>query len=401
MTLLISLLLDRWLSDMQDKLTLPIEGAEGNTFLKRQYQEALARDGTEDGGLSSPGAVVATNVGSIQGDPAESQPLLSGDDGHMIEPPYTKLALSPDMKQFMRDISDPNGCCTGKSCRKHGLPNKHRLLFGRCLARFGQGPHFVLFLIRLVMMLSAIYFVILVNFMGETITKVLTESLDSHIPEWVAYVVAIIPCPFGMFVFPFDLIAKWCAVCKIEQMCDEENVKNVLQTMRDRRVVAAIKMIGAMGEARRIEMAGKEETQVLKVPVPTTPLEKTLAAERKRNNRMMFDTFDSSEDGQLDKEEFRRLMEAVGTYIEEDALERMITEIELMTGGGDAGDGEISFEEFNNYMEARAAAGESSEERTAFLFSLFDQDGDGDISSAAHPPPPLFPRPPVLCADTG
>jgi len=39
---------------------------------------------------------------------------------------------------------------------------------------------------------------------------------------------------------------------------DEENVKGVLETMRDRRVVAAIKMIGALADARRIEQAGAE-----------------------------------------------------------------------------------------------------------------------------------------------
>jgi|EP01046_Picozoa_sp_COSAG06_P019609 Ca2+-binding EF-hand superfamily protein len=32
------------------------------------------------------------------------------------------------------------------------------------------------------------------------------------------------------------------------------------------------------------------------------------------------------------------------------------------------------------YDQARAAAEETSEERMEFLFSLFDQDGDGDIS---------------------
>ena len=31
-------------------------------------------------------------------------------------------------------------------------------------------------------------------------------------------------------------------------------------------------------------------------------------------------------------------------------------------------------------LQARAAAEESSEDRMKFLFSLFDQDGDGDIS---------------------
>ena len=76
-----------------------------------------------------------------------------------------------------------------------------------------------------------------------------------------------------------------------------------------------------------------------------------------------------------------RLMEAIGTSLDASQVESMIQEIELMTDGGDdAGDGEISFEEFHNYMEARAAAEETSEDRMKFLFSLFDQDGDGDIS---------------------
>ena len=45
-------------------------------------------------------------------------------------------------------------------------------------------------------------------------------------------------------------------------------------------------------------------------------------------------------------------MEAVGTKLTSSQIENMITEIELMTDDADdAGDGEISFEEFHNYME--------------------------------------------------
>ena len=150
------------------------------------------------------------------------------------------------------------------------------------------------------------------------------------------------------------MVALWCTVCKVEQLADEENVKEVLDTMRDRRVVAAIKMIGSLAEARRLEEANREgeAKKVLKVPVHTTPLEKTLEQERKRNNKVMFDTFDTSGDGQLDPDEFKRLMEAIGTKLDASAIDSMITEIELMTDDGEgAGDGEISFEEFHNYME--------------------------------------------------
>jgi len=265
---------------------------------------------------------------------------------------------------------------SGQSCRKHGLPSKHRLLFGKTLARFGQGPHFVLFLVRYVMLLTAIHLAMLVVFVASIILNHL------EVP-WVWIIIAALPAPYGMFVRPANMVSLWCTVCKIEQLADEENVKEVLDTMRDRRVVAAIKMIGSLAEARRLEEANKdgEAKRILKVPVHTTPLEKTLEQERKRNNKVMFDTFDTSGDGQLDQDEFKRLMEAIGTKLDASAVENMITEIELMTDDGDgAGDGEISFEEFHNYMEARAAAEESSEDRMKFLFSLFDQDGDGDIS---------------------
>lgn len=344
-----SLVLSWWMYGMQEQLTIPISGEKGCIFLLRQYNEARAKEGGENT-LSSPPTSIS-QAGSIQG--GETAPLMGDaiDRSHsevaIIEPSYSTSDLNEDMKQFMRDISDPNNCCSGRSCRKHGLPNKHRLLFGKFLARFGQGPHFVMFLVRYVMLLTAIHLAMLVVFLAGIMLEHMTLP-------WVWIVVAALPAPYGMFIRPAHMVALWCTVCKIEQLADEENVKEVLDTMRDRRVVAAIKMIGAMGEARRIEEAGKEgeAKKVLKVPVHETKLEKTLEQERKRNNKMMFDTFDSSGDGQLDRDEFQRLMEAVGTSLDASQVERMITEIELMTEDGeDAGDGEISFEEFHNYME--------------------------------------------------
>ena len=181
-----SLCLSWWMYGMQDALTIPITGEKGRIFLLRQYNEARAKDG-EESTLASPPTSVS-QAGSIQG--GESAPLMgdalarSQSDVAVIEPAYSTEELSAEMKQFMRDISDPNNCCAGKSFRKHGLPNKHRLLFGKFLARFGQvrslhiihsftyyimlvyfevhlrsifrlnmdfseqGPHFVLFLVR-------------------------------------------------------------------------------------------------------------------------------------------------------------------------------------------------------------------------------------------------------------
>ena len=348
---LVSLYISYWMHAVQEKLTIPITGEKGRIFLLRQYAEARAKEGGE-ATLSSPPMI--SKAGSIQG-VDESMPLMgdaldrSAHDDSVIEPSYSTDALSDDMKAFMRSVSDPNNACSGHSCRKHGLPSKHRLLFGKTLARFGQGPHFVLFLVRYVMLLTAIHLAMLVVFLAG----IMLEPGQLSLP-WLWIVIAALPAPYGMLVRPAKMVALWCTVCKIEQLADEENVKAVLETMRDRRVVAAIKMIGAMADARRLEEANKEgeAKKVLKVPVATTPLEKSLAEERRRNNRMMFDTFDTSGDGQLDPDEFKRLMEAVGTKLTASQIENMITEIELMTDDGeDAGDGEISFEEFHNYME--------------------------------------------------
>ena len=344
-----SLYLSYWMHGMQEKLTLPITGEKGRIFLLRQYAEARGKEGGE-ATLSMPPMI--SKAGSIQG-VDESMPLMgdaldrSAHDDTVIEPSYSTDALSDDMKAFMRSVSDPSNACSGQSCRKHGLPSKHRLLFGKTLARLGQGPHFVLFLVRYVMLLTAIHLAMLVVFLAGIM-------LDELSLPWLWIVIAALPAPYGMLVRPSKMVALWCTVCKIEQLADEENVKEVLDTMRDRRVVAAIKMIGAMADARRLEEANREgeAKKVLKVPVATTPLEKSLAEERRRNNRMMFDTFDISGDGQLDPDEFKRLMEAVGTKLTSSQIENMITEIELMTDDADdAGDGEISFEEFHNYME--------------------------------------------------
>jgi hypothetical protein len=344
-----SLYLSYWMHGMQEKLTLPITGEKGRIFLLRQYAEARGKEGGE-ATLSMPPMI--SKAGSIQG-VDESMPLMgdaldrSAHDDTVIEPSYSTDALSDDMKAFMRSVSDPSNACSGQSCRKHGLPSKHRLLFGKTLARLGQGPHFVLFLVRYVMLLTAIHLAMLVVFLAGIM-------LDELSLPWLWIVIAALPAPYGMLVRPSKMVALWCTVCKIEQLADEENVKEVLDTMRDRRVVAAIKMIGAMADARRLEDANREgeAKKVLKVPVATTPLEKSLSEERRRNNRMMFDTFDISGDGQLDPDEFKRLMEAVGTKLTSSQIENMITEIELMTDDADdAGDGEISFEEFHNYME--------------------------------------------------
>lgn len=348
--ILVSLYLSWWMYGMQEALTIPITGEKGRIFLLRQYAEARAREGREVT-LTSPPTI--SQAGSIQGGVDESMPLMgdalerSVNDDTIIEPSYSTDDLTDDMKQFMRDVSDPTNCLSGQSCRKHGLPSKHRLLFGKTLARFGQGPHFVLFLVRYVMLLTAIHLAMLVVFVASIILEHLTVP-------WAWIIIAALPAPYGMFIRPAHMVSLWCTICKIEQLADEENVKEVLDTMRDRRVVAAIKMIGSLAEARRLEEANQdgEAKKVLKVPVHSTPLEKTLEQERKRNNKVMFDTFDTSGDGQLDPDEFKRLMEAIGTKLDASAVENMITEIELMTDASDGvGDGEISFEEFHNYME--------------------------------------------------
>jgi len=87
----------------------------------------------------------------------------------------------------------------------------------------------------------------------------------------------------------------------------------------------------------------------------------------------IFDEADRDESGQLDLEEFRLLLQAIGAYEDEEQTTRLFEMIDIR------GDGKISFQEFSEVM-ARRSARSNPDDIANKIWTVFDPNGKGKVT---------------------
>jgi len=91
--------------------------------------------------------------------------------------------------------------------------------------------------------------------------------------------------------------------------------------------------------------------------------------------RDAFKLFDADGDGTISVQELETVMKSLGLQASQQELQQMMTEAD------EDGSGSIEFEEFLNMMKKKMKENENSIEDVKAAFKVFDQNGDGFISS--------------------
>eukprot|EP01122_Echinamoeba_exundans_P003406 TRINITY_DN13511_c0_g1_i1.p1 TRINITY_DN13511_c0_g1~~TRINITY_DN13511_c0_g1_i1.p1 ORF type:complete len:180 (+),score=52.13 TRINITY_DN13511_c0_g1_i1:22-540(+) len=102
----------------------------------------------------------------------------------------------------------------------------------------------------------------------------------------------------------------------------------------------------------------------------------SLTDEQKEDLRKAFDMFDTDQSGQINAQELRDAMQALGFEVEQKEVENMIESVDKDHNGA------IEFEEFVEMMTAKMTEKDSKEELQK-AFRLFDAEGSGRITLEA------------------
>jgi len=290
-----------------------------------------------------------------------------------------KLALAPRLKKN-KAVNESSGLLEASEFRPpsflslklqrrtaigrifiHKAPaNKHQLLF------YGnsKGPALLVFMIRLVILLSAIYIsgLLIICYLPDT--------------EWwqiLIYIpLSLLPVVILAFFYTPRVIRLWVIVCNIEMLKHQEAINKVLRLQKTTKSLKTLKVIQLLkfktrksGKKDQEAVAGNEPFQLAKLP------EDKVAAIKE-----VFDLFDIDKSGNIDLKELVQVFETLGQPMTELEARELIAELDK------DGDGELSFEEFAAYFqETLDMENEDPEETIRNMFSIFDRNADGDIST--------------------
>eukprot|EP00937_MAST-01D_sp_MAST-1D-sp2_P005902 g5902.t1 len=229
--------------------------------------------------------------------------------------------------------------------------------------RFGKhaGAAFMLHMIRLSVIVEIIFVVLIFN----AIPFVLDED-KSYIGVIIAM---ILPTIVVNVMAPQRMLYLHTVASSIELWKDPKAIDQTIRTVKFAKSIRTIKLLRSLqtvAQMNKADMGGDKKVDL----GPETDEE----LERKHQMKEVFDMFDESGDGEVDMGEMSGLMSAIGMTFTDDEKTLLMKELDA------SGDGQISFDEFWQYMR-RMAAPADPETIVQDVFSLIDKDGSGSITA--------------------
>merc|ERR1711871_348839 len=230
--------------------------------------------------------------------------------------------------------------------------------------RFGKhaGSAFMLHMIRLSVIVEIIFVVLIFN----AIPFVLDED-KSYIGVIIAM---ILPTLAVNIMAPQRMLYLHTVATSIELWKDPRAIDETIRTVKFAKSIRTIKLLRSLqtvAQMNKSNMGGDTKEDDLG---PETDEE----LERKHQMKEGFDMFDESGDGGVDMGEMSGLMSAIGMTFTDDEKTLLMKELDA------SGDGQVSFDEFWQYMR-RMATPADPETIVQDVFSLIDKDGSGSITA--------------------
>jgi len=281
----------------------------------------------------------------------------------MLTPPHALLEGPP--KAF-----DEEAPTVGLLAQKTEVPpfeglaptkqaNKHERLFWRGRA----GPHHLLFLMRIQMLLTSI------------VLAVIYSWAVSSPDDMNALLLAIFPVLDVMITSPKSLLPMFVMTTSCEMMKKKAVIEDTLQEMRTEKTLKMLKMLHTLQaqakQAQKLQRNAKANRPGMPKAKP-----KEVDPGIESELRQAFELFDKDKSGTIDKEELSEVMKSLGQDLDESALNTLYAQMDP------DGSGTIDFSEFCDAMAPEPGTGDTPAQVASAVFLMLDKDGSGKITAA-------------------
>lgn len=266
----------------------------------------------------------------------------SGDQDALLPPSALALALAgPPPYESLKPTVDSS---------------KHASLFWNGK----QGPAHFTFLVRLLMLYSAVTMAAFFAF------------LHSRPQDALIVLPAILPV-FDVMLHHYKvLLPMLVMVTSIEQMRKPEHIRSTLAEMSVERTLNVLRMLKTIARPRQVRrsIAGPDNAAAIKAMAEKVgaPVDEKARAELMET----FDLFDSDGSGSIDANELGSVMSSLGVSLPPEELADLLKRMDV------DGDGTVDKDEFVLFMERDMQ--QSPEEVARDVFALLDEDGSGEVT---------------------
>jgi len=236
--------------------------------------------------------------------------------------------------------------------------SKHEQLFWRGR----KGPGFLLFLMRILMLLSAVS------------VAIVWSWLTAHPEDTYLLLIGFLPVLDVVISAPQYYLPAVVLSTSVEMLKKQWAITETTQEMKTEKALKMLKMLNTLSaQARR---AQKLQRVPGAAPRRGARKEKEIDPAQEEELRQAFELFDKDGSGYIDKDELAGLMAALGVELGESELANMYTEMDP------SGDGQIDFKEFSTAMARDPEEQQSTSEMATAIFAMLDKSGDGKVSTA-------------------
>mmetsp|Transcript_23302 Transcript_23302/g.36339 ORF Transcript_23302/g.36339 Transcript_23302/m.36339 type:complete len:726 (-) Transcript_23302:63-2240(-) len=272
-----------------------------------------------------------------------------------IRPPYLSFTLSQRSDLGKRLFGKP--------------PNKHEM----CFPFDRHGVHFYLQSFRLILVVLSLYIALTCVHFGPAF-------YDSDNFDIATGTILLILC-----LVPIFIVAGFCMprsivnlviTSNIEKMRKKEMISKVLRDMHTRKALKLLTMLQMMQFYTRKSKVGLVKDD--KAADKRDPgLGDNLSPEKREDLREVFEMFDADGSGYVDSQELMDILSLLGEEITEKEALDLIATID------EDGDKRMNFNEFCSFMslQQHSHPDHHIEDMLESLFSIFDKDGSGSVSS--------------------
>jgi len=236
----------------------------------------------------------------------------------------------------------------------------------------------VMQMIRLTALGTAIYLAIFLTVMLNPVV----EKLGGH---WLMLVLVLVLAAVPAFVNFYALsvlVSDFVVVSSVESMRDPEIIGYVKRGMVTKKAMTALKLLVTMKNSLpKVGESGEECERKSAAEVWPDP---HVRAEKRRENREMFDLFDADGSNGIDAGELGHLLEMMGIGGDQEGRQRIFDQIDAPDENGNR-DGDICFEEFFDWIASNTAEEEEEvdeehlKEMGKQLFEMIDTPDENGV----------------------